>query len=67
MSDSYESKIYISREKEDEWKNIPDSQKKFIKNNLLKVSNELEGRAAIELLCHLINELFERMDKLEKK
>jgi hypothetical protein len=61
----YEKLVFTDPSKEEEWKNLPDTTKSFIMSNISHMASKLENSLAIDMLCHVINELIERVNKLE--
>lgn len=64
---SFEKLVFMDEEKEKEWNQLPDSEKSFVMEHLKEVTSRMESKVSIELLCHVINELLERVKKLEEK
>ncbi len=62
---AYESVVFINSEKEKEWEDLPEDIKTHIIKNLQDTCSRLENRLAIETLCHVVNGLVERIEKLE--
>lgn len=54
-------------EKRKEWEEMDPQVKEFCKKNVHRCCQEATMKVSIELLCHLYNDLSERVDKLEKK
>lgn len=62
---NYEKLVFMDKEKEKEWEQLDESHKSFIMKNLRETAMLMESKIAIEMLCHIINELNERIKKLE--
>ncbi len=63
----YDSLIFFDEQKKKEWEDMPEGQKSFVMNNLNECCSKMENKLAIEMLCHVINDLSERIKKLEKQ
>jgi len=61
----YEKLIFMNKEKEKEWEDLQEKEKTFVMNNLRQTASLMESKVAIEMLCHVINELHQRIKKLE--
>ena len=67
-NETYDEKmIFMSPELEKEWQDMPIDQKDFIYKNLAYTASKLCNRSSIEMLCHVVNELIIRINKLENK
>lgn len=62
---NYEKIVFMDKEKEKEWEELDQSQKDFIMGNLRETAMLMESKMAIEMLCHVINDMNERIKKLE--
>jgi len=63
----YDKIVFMDKEKEEEWKNMEPSLKKFVLDNLKETANNLELRLCIDLLCNVIVDLNNRIFELENK
>ena len=61
----YDNFIFLDEEKKKEWDEMPESQKSFVMNHLHECCSQMQSNMAIEMLCHVINDLMERIKKLE--
>ena len=59
--------IFTSPDKEREWQELPQNVKDYAKDHLSQFASKMENRLAIEMLCHVINELDKRIQVLEKR
>jgi len=59
--------IIFADEKQKEWEDLNPEIKKSISSRLHETTKILSLERSIELLCHVINDLNERIDKLENK
>lgn len=59
--------IFMSPEKEREWNRLPESEKDFVRKNLVECSKKMETKICLQTLAHVINELGQRISKLEDK
>jgi len=59
--------ILINEEKQKEWDELDQNVKKRITSNLRQSCDMMENKLAIELLCNVINDLNERVRKLEDR
>ncbi len=59
--------IFMSKEKEKEWEEMDESLKRSITRNLKETCSKMENKMAIELLCHVINDMGKRISELESK
>lgn len=50
-----------------EWDDLPKEYKEFCKNHLHAMSAHVENDLAIQMLCHVIKELVDRVEILERK
>jgi len=64
--EEYDKLIFLNEEKEKEWEELDDSTKKFCLDHLKETCSKMQNKLAIELLCHVINDLSERIKKLEE-
>jgi len=62
---TYDKLIFFDKEKEKEWHELDPSSKAICLSNLKEACSKMENKIAIELLCHVINDLIKRMEKLE--
>lgn len=58
--------IFTDPTREHEWENLPESVKSLARASLKEHATSMTNQAAIEMLCHVVNELIVRVDKLEK-
>jgi len=58
--------IFMNEEKEKEWEELDPSIKKTCLAHLKETCSMMEHKAAIQLLCHVINEMGERIKRLEE-
>lgn len=58
--------IFTDPSKEGEWKNLPDHERNFIMNNLAECMDKTTNKVGLEILCGVVNELIDRIEKLEK-
>ncbi len=61
----YDKLVFTNPSKEEEWKNLPEERRNFIMSNISHMASKMEHSLAIDMLCHVINELIERVNKLE--
>lgn len=62
------SKIFFStRQSEKEWKEMDVQVKRSVVSNLVATSKQMKNEMAIEMLCHVINDLIKRIEVLEKE
>ncbi len=65
--DGYNGRIIFNDpSKDEEWQSQPEYLKKFTMAHLNCVADKMTSRIAIEMLCHVINDLTARIDALEK-
>jgi len=64
--EEYDKLMFFDKEKEKEWENLDDSTKKFCLDHLKETCSKMQNKLAIELLCHVINDMSERIKKLEE-
>ncbi len=62
-----EKMIFVSEEKEKEWADLEPGLKSSIMSNLRYFADRSENRISIEMLCHVVQELLERVKKIEEK
>jgi len=62
-----EKMIFLSEEKQQEWDAFDPSIKEAIRKNIHGYCSKLENKLSIEVLCHVINEMAQRIEVLEKK
>ncbi len=67
INGSFSRIIFTDPQKEEEWDAVPDHIKKFAMKHLDYFSQKMTTRLAIEMLCHTINDLMSRIEKLENK
>jgi hypothetical protein len=63
----YEKLIFTSRQKEKEWEDLEPVVKNQAMQHLKEYANEMSLKVSVEMLCHVINDLHERINKLEEK
>jgi len=61
-----EKMIFCSEEKEKEWADLDPVLKSSIMSNLRYFADRSENKASIEMLCHVVQELLERVKKIEE-
>ncbi len=61
----YGHMVFMSDEQKTEWENLSNSVRKGVLDHLEHTTEQLELRMAIRLICHAINELGERVKRLE--
>lgn len=66
MLDEYSKMIFMGEEKEKEWNEMDLGVKKHALRHLERYAEEMSNLASIQLLCHCVNELDKRIEKLEK-
>ncbi len=66
MSSECSKMVFMSTDKQKEWDELEPRQKEFVMNHLAATAAKMENKIAIEMLCHVINELMARIEKLEK-
>ena len=66
MLDEYSKMIFMSKEKEKEWNEMDLGVKKHVLSHLERYTEKMSNSTSIQLLCHCINELDKRIEKLEK-
>jgi hypothetical protein len=57
--------IFTNFEKEKEWDEMDPNVKAFVMKNLYESAKKMESEIAIEMLCHVINDLIKRIEVLE--
>jgi hypothetical protein len=57
--------IFTSPDSQKEWDELTEIQKGFVMNNLASMADKMEAKIAIEMLCHVINDLVKRIEDLE--
>jgi len=62
-----EKLIFISKEKQKEWDDVSPQVKRMVTYQLNKYAEEMKFNVAIDVLCHTINDLSEKIHILEKK
>jgi hypothetical protein len=62
----YDKYIFMDKEKEQEWEELDPSTKKFLMRNLRETTSRLECKMAIETLCLAMNDMFKRLETLER-
>lgn len=60
-----DSLVFMDEEKKKEWDNLDSSLKDFILNHLSSVADKMSDRVAIEMLCHVVDDLLKRIKELE--
>lgn len=65
--DGYEKIIFRDSQKEKEWNELDPAVKEHILSNLRDHARSLHLPQAIDMLCHIINDLSARIKKLEDK
>lgn len=63
--ENYDRIIFMDKDKEKEWEDLNPSVKKSYISNLKETCDKMENKVAIEFLCHVINDLSKRIDRLE--
>lgn len=58
--------IFISEKSEKEWEQLDPIVKKNVEHLLKETCNEMSTKVSIEMLCNIINDMNERIKKLEK-
>lgn len=61
----YAKIIFTDSSKEKEWEDIPKRTKDFAWANLSSMAKNMESKVAIEMLCHVVNDLIKRIEDLE--
>jgi len=64
---NYSKLIFSDKKKEEEWESLTAAERKFVKKNLSDLCKKMENNISIEMLCHVVNEILERLDKLENR
>jgi len=64
--ETYDKLIFLDKDKEKEWEEMDEATKTSCLNHLKETCSQMENKLAIELLCHVINDLSKRLKKLEK-
>ena len=59
--------IFIDEQKKKEWDELPRETKIFIKDHLFQCVRDMGTTLSIEMLVHVINDLSERISKLEEQ
>lgn len=59
--------VFLDEAKKKEWDEMPEDQKHFVTNHLSECCSMMESKVAIDMLCHVINDLLDRIQKLEEK
>ena len=58
--------VFMDEENKKEWEKLSKKDKDFIFKHLAYTADKLCNKTAIEMLCHVVNELISRVEKLEK-
>lgn len=58
--------VFMNKEKEKEWENLPDNIKVSVLSNLEGFAQQMTHGASIQMLCHVINDLSKKISELEK-
>lgn len=56
---------FMDESKQKEWDELSDSNKSFIMKYLHEVTSKMSHDIALETLCHIINDMNTRLEKLE--
>lgn len=59
--------VFTDEAKEKEWEELDPAVKKHVMFNLKATTDEMEIRMALDVICHVINDLARKIEKLEKK
>ena len=65
--DGYSKLLFMDKKKEREWEEMSEPLKKETMHLLKETCSKMENNVAIELLCHVINDLGKRISELENK
>ena len=65
--DSYDAIVFTDEAKEKEWEELDPAVKREVMFNLKATTDEMEIRMALDVICHVINDLARKIEKLEKK
>lgn len=57
--------VFMDERKKKEWEELPDNEKSFVMKHLSETCSRMEAKRAIDMLCHVINDLISRIQKLE--
>ena len=63
----YDKFVFMDKEKEQEWENLDEPTKKFVIHNLRETCSKLECKIAIDTLCLAMNDMFQRINELERQ
>lgn len=67
MKPVHDKLVFMDKEKEEEWNELPESIKKSVISNLKESASMMESRVAIEMLCLIIMDMNKRVEELERK
>jgi hypothetical protein len=63
----YERMVFLDEEKRKEWEEMPESEKAWLMDNLKSTAQKMENKIAIEMLCNVVADLYNRVKELENK